>query len=64
MIDNGTLNGYERLCNFYATDIELFFIVFFVIIGISSAFIYFHWYLKQDNAIVANIISNTETVIY
>ena len=46
MIDNGTLNGYERLCNFYATDIELFFIAFFVIIGISSAFIHFHWYLK------------------
>ena len=39
-------------------------IAFLIIISTSSAFIYFHWYLKEDNTIINNINSNTETVIY
>ena len=32
-------------------------------ISITSAVIYFHWYLKKDNTII-NTGVNTETVIY
>ena len=35
-----------------------------IIIGFRSVFIYFHWYLYEDNTIITNINSNTETVIY
>ena len=47
MIYNGTLNDYERLCNSCTIYIVLFAIDFLIIIGISSAFIYFHWHLKK-----------------
>ena len=39
--NNSTLNGYERVCNSCIIYIVL------TIIGISSAFIYFDWYLKK-----------------
>ena len=39
-------------------------VIFFIIsIGISSAFIYFHWYLKKYNT-DANTNINAETLIY
>ena len=46
---NATLNDYENGCDFCAIYIVLFVIAFLKIIGISSAYFYFHWYLKQDN---------------
>ena len=49
MIYNGTLNGYEKVCNSCRIHIVLFVIAFLIIIGISSASIYFHSYLKRDN---------------
>ena len=41
-----TLNDYERVCWSCTVYITLFVIAFLIMIGISSAFIYFHWYLK------------------
>ena len=64
MIYNRTLNDYENVCDSCTIYIVLFVIAFLIIIGISSAFIYFHWYLKKDNTIITNINRNTETVIY
>ena len=64
MAYNGSLNNYRKICNSCTIYIVLLVIAFSIIIGISSAFIYFHWYLKKDNAIITNINSNTETVIY
>ena len=44
---SATLNDYESVCNSCTIYIALFVIAFLIIIGISSAFIYFHWYLKK-----------------
>ena len=55
MIYNESLNDYEKLINSCTIYIILFVIGFLIIIGISSAFIHFNWYLKR---------SNTETVIF
>ena len=43
MIDN--VNDYEKVCNSCTIYLVLFAIAFLIIIGISSAFIHFHWYL-------------------
>ena len=64
MAYNGSLNNYRKICNSCTIYIVLLVIAFSIIIGISSAFVYFHWYLKKDNAIIIDINSNTETVIY
>ena len=64
MIYNETLSDYKNVCNSCTINIVLFLIVFFIIIGISSAFIYFHYHLNKDSAIMTNINTNTETVIY
>ena len=47
MICNDTLNDYEKVCNSCTIYMVLFVIVFLIIIDISSAFIYFNWYLKR-----------------
>ena len=47
MIFNATLNDYENVCGSCTVYIVLFAIAFLIIIGVSSAFIYFHWYLKK-----------------
>ena len=49
--------------NSCAVYIILFVINFLIIIGISSVFIYFHWYLKESNAGVVNINPDTDKVI-
>ena len=62
MICNDTLNGYKTmqfLYNIYC----MFAVAFLIIISISSAFIYFHWYLKKDTSIL-NINPVIETVTY
>ena len=64
MIYNETLNDYENVCNSCVIYIVLFVIAFLIIIGISSAFIYFHWYLKKSNISITSVNANTETVIY
>ena len=57
------LNDYENVCGSCTVYIVLFVIAFLIIIGITSAFIYFHWYLKKSNTGVININPGTETVI-
>ena len=47
MVYNGTLNDYGKVCNCST-----------IFIGISSAFIYFRWYLKSDSNI-ANFNAGT-----
>ena len=47
MIFNETLNDYEKVCNSCTVYIVLLAIFFIISISLSSAFIYFHWYLKQ-----------------
>ena len=60
-----TLNDYENVCGSCTIYIVLFVFVFFMIIGISSVFIYFHWHLKRSNTgVITNINPGTETVIY
>ena len=61
MIYKRTLNDYGNICNSCTIYIVSFIIAFLIIISTSSAFIYFHWYLKEDNTIINNINSNTET---
>ena len=46
---NGTLNDYKKVCSSCTVYAVLFVIAFLIIIGISSAFINFHWYLKENN---------------
>ena len=55
MIYNSTLNDHRKVCNSCTLYIVLLVITFLLIIGISSAYCYFHRYLKR---------SNTETTIY
>ena len=57
-----THNDYKNICNSCAVYIVLFVIAFLTIIGISSAFIHFRWYLKNSNTGVININPVTETV--
>ena len=63
MIYNKDLYDYKNICVSCTIYIVLFFIAFLIIISISSAFIYFHWYLKND-ACITNINLRTEKVIY
>ena len=49
MILNGTLNDHRKVCNSCTIYIVLFVIDFLIIIGISTAFVYFNWYLKRSN---------------
>ena len=55
MIYNETLNDYKNVYNSCAMYIVLFFIVFLISIGFSSAYFYFYWHLNR---------SNIETLIY
>ena len=62
-----TLNDYKTVC--YSCIIYIVFLVIgmLIIIGISSAYIYFHWYLKISDTNINtgfNNNINTETVIY
>ena len=63
MIYNSTLNDYENLCNSCTLYIVLSGIAFLMIIGISSVYIYFNWYLKKDITRV-KFNTNTQTAIY
>ena len=56
-------NDYGNVCNSCTIYIVLFAIAFLIMIGISSAFVYFHWYLKNSNTNVLNINPGTETII-
>ena len=47
MIFYENLNDYVNLCNSCTVYKVLFAIAFLIIIGINSAFIYFHWYLNK-----------------
>ena len=58
-----TYNDYGNVCNSCTVYIVLFVIAFVMIIGISSAYLYFHWYLKKDVARV-KLNNNTQTTIY
>ena len=63
MIYNGNLNDHEKVCNSCTIYTVLFVIAFLIIISISSAFIYFHWYFKSDTSIT-NLNAGNETVKY
>ena len=62
MIYNETLNDYKKICNSCTIYIVLSIFVFLIIIGISSVYFYFCWYLEKYNT-DANISINTETSI-
>ena len=65
MIHNVTLNDHRKVCNSCTIYIVLLVIALLIIIGINSAFIYFHWHLKRDSTnSITNAYINTETVIY
>ena len=50
MIYNGTLNYYKNACSSCTIYIVLLAIFLMISLSISGAFIYFHWYLKGNNA--------------
>ena len=55
---------YGNVCNFCTVNIILSVIAFLIIIGSSSVYIYFHWYLKRTDTSITNINHNTDTIIY
>ena len=57
------LNVYKKVCGSCAVFIVLFAIFFITSICIWSAFIYFHWYLKKDDASV-KFNPDIQTTIY
>ena len=57
------LNVYKKVCNSCTIYIVPFAVFFIISICISSAFIYFHWYLKKDN-VSAKFNTGTQTTIY
>ena len=57
-------NYHESACGSCTIYTVLFVVTILMIIVISSAFIYFHWYLRKSNTGVININPDTETVIY
>ena len=54
---------FANVCNSCTVYIVLFVIVFLIIIGISSAFTFFNWYLKKY-IIHVKLNTNTQTTIY
>ena len=50
------LNDYEKVCNSCTIYIVLFAVFFITSICISSAFICFHWYLKNDDLVLRLIL--------
>ena len=62
MIYNATLNDYGGVYNSCIIYIVLFVTFLIISISISSAFVYFHWYLKKDN--ITNINPGTAKIIY
>ena len=51
-----TLNNYGSACGFCTIQIVLFVIAFLIIIGISSAFTYFHCYLQKTDILLLILI--------
>ena len=60
MVYSFTLDDYKKECNSCTTYRVLLVISFLIIIGISSKFICFHWYLKMSNVGVTDINPSTE----
>ena len=56
------LNVYKKLCGSCTLYIVLFAAFFIASICISSVFIYFHWYFKEDNVRI-NVYPCTQTTI-
>ena len=68
MIYNGSvnaipLNDKKKVCDSCTIYVVLLIIFLLVSISISSAFIYFHWYLKKDN-IHVTFNTNTQRTFY
>ena len=63
ILDGIPLNDYKKVCNSCKIYIVLFAVFFITSICISSVFIYFHCYLKKDNASV-KFNPGTQTAIY
>ena len=63
MIYNETVSDYGKVCNSCTIYTVLLIIAFLIIVGISSAYLHFHWCLKKDNTII-NTSVNIERAIY
>ena len=58
IIYDTTLNDHKKVCN-SGTIYRVLFVIFVKIsINSSSAFIYFHWYLKESNTYVNTSTNN------
>ena len=55
MIYDSTLNDYKKIYSPCTVCLILFVIAFLMNIGISSAYFYFHWYLKINDINIINI---------
>ena len=47
MIDNAALNNDKKVCDSCTINVVLLAIAFLIIIGSSSSYLYFNWYLKK-----------------
>ena len=56
------LNDYKKVCSSCTIYIVLFAVFFITSICISSIFIYFDWYLKEDN-VRSKFYPGTQTAI-
>ena len=56
-------NKNKNKCSFCTLYIVLFSIIFTINIGIGTYFVYSHWYLKNDDALVM-LDTRSETTIY
>ena len=56
-----TLDDYVKVCNFCTMYTVLLVIPFLIIIGISSAYFYFYWNLKNNSYVNTNTITNAKT---
>ena len=62
-LDAIPLNVFKKVCNSCTIYIVLLFLFLIISICISSAFIYFHWYLKESSTNITTINPSTETMI-
>ena len=65
MIYNATLNYHGKICNSCKMYTIFLVVGFLIIIGISSAFMCFHWYLKISSvSAVTSVHPKIESIIY
>ena len=61
LVYNSTMNNHKKVCSTWTVYIVLFVTAFLIIISISSAFIYFHWYSERRKIYWNNNLHKNQT---